>query len=135
MRSFFSTFAAGSLNTNASPLVGNRSPSSSLMVVVLPDPLGPSSPKISPLWILRSRALSAVFFLRPQKSRYTFVRLRVSTTRSSAITRSPEPPLRQLKSYKGDTHGQARRFAGYGRNRPRVAASEKVRGIGCGEGN
>ena len=52
------------------------------MVVVLPDPLGPSRPKISPLVICKSRALSAVFFLRPQKSRYVFVRFRVSTITS-----------------------------------------------------
>ena len=39
------------------------------MVVVLPDPFGPRRPKISPLVIFRSRALSATFFRRPQKSR------------------------------------------------------------------
>src|SRR3954468_23928735 len=58
------------------------------MVVVLPDPLGPRRPKISPLRICRSRALRATFFRRPQKSRYSLVRFRVSTTTSPAAVRA-----------------------------------------------
>ena len=38
---------------------GNSNPSSSLIVVVLPEPLGPSRPKISPRRISRSRAFKA----------------------------------------------------------------------------
>ena len=38
-------------------------------VVVLPEPLGPSRPKISPRYTWRSSALSAWTFGRPQKSR------------------------------------------------------------------
>ena len=53
----------------ASPDVGKIRPRSSLSVVVLPAPLGPSSPKISPRRTSRSSGLSAVFLLRPQKSR------------------------------------------------------------------
>ena len=50
-------------------LGGKSRPSRSLIVVVLPEPLGPSRPKISPRWTLRSRALSAWTLGRPQKSR------------------------------------------------------------------
>src|SRR5580658_4938747 len=50
------------------------------MVVVLPEPLGPSSPKISPRFTWRSSDWRARTFCRPQKSRYTLVRFRVSTT-------------------------------------------------------
>ena len=52
-----------------SPLVGNSSPRRSLIVVVLPEPFGPSRPKISPWRTSRSRALRARTFCRPQKSR------------------------------------------------------------------
>ena len=41
MRSFFVTSVAGLPKTRASPLVGKSRPRSSLMVVVLPEPLGP----------------------------------------------------------------------------------------------
>ena len=49
MRSFFETSVASFPSTMARPLVGNKSPNSSLMVVDFPEPLGPSNPKISPL--------------------------------------------------------------------------------------
>ena len=55
--------------TRAWPLVGNKSPRSSLMVVDLPEPLGPNNPKTSPRFTSRSSALSAFTFWRPQKSR------------------------------------------------------------------
>src|SRR5438552_956180 len=61
MRSFLRTSAAGCPKTKASPSVGKSRPSSSLMVVVLPEPLGPSSPKTSPLRISMFRARRAVF--------------------------------------------------------------------------
>ena len=48
MRSFFFTSVASLPSTMARPVVGNNNPSSNLIVVDLPDPLGPSKPKISP---------------------------------------------------------------------------------------
>ena len=48
-RSFFFTSVASLPSTIARPVVGNSRPNSSLMVVDLPEPLGPNSPKISPL--------------------------------------------------------------------------------------
>ena len=58
-RSFFFTSVASLPSTIARPVVGNNRPNSSLMVVDLPEPLGPNSPKISPLYIVRSRAFRA----------------------------------------------------------------------------
>ena len=50
--------------TDALPELGSRREESILIVVVLPAPLGPSSPKISPRGILRLRLSTAtmVFF-------------------------------------------------------------------------
>ena len=85
MRSFFETSVASRPNTSASPDVGKIRPSSNLSVVVLPDPLGPSSPKISPRRISKSSGFRATFLLRPQKSRYVLERLRASTTTSRRL--------------------------------------------------
>src|SRR5215467_343701 len=46
-------------STHASPDVGDRSPSSSLTAVVLPAPLGPRKPKISPRGTVIDRPASA----------------------------------------------------------------------------
>src|SRR5262245_9366562 len=90
MRSFLVTSEADLPRMVTSPSVGKRSPRSSLRVVVLPDPFGPSRPKTSPLCTSRLNELSARTFFRPQKSRYIFVRLRVSITTSLAIDESPK---------------------------------------------
>src|SRR6185436_18432793 len=58
-------------STRAVPPVGSDSPNSIRMVVVLPAPLGPSKPKTSPCWTVRSSASTAV------KSPYCLVRPRV----------------------------------------------------------
>ena len=69
MRSFFSTFVAGWPSTLISPSVGNNRPSRSFIVVVLPEPFGPSSPNTSPLLTDKLSELTARTFRRPQKSR------------------------------------------------------------------
>src|SRR5688572_13516481 len=62
--------AGSKSSTRAVPPVGSDSPSSIRMVVVLPAPLGPSRPKTSPCWIVRSSESTAV------KSPYLLVRPR-----------------------------------------------------------
>ena len=89
------------------PRWGTAGPSSSLIVVVLPEPLGPSRPNTSPRWTSRSRAFRARTFCRPQKSRYTFVRARVWRTISSLIGRVSA--RREKETSKNGRRASARR--------------------------
>src|SRR5205814_343517 len=86
---------AASPRTDALPLVGKINPSSSLMVVLLPEPLGPSNPNTSPRWMVRFRSSRARTLSRPQKSLYTFVRFSVWTA-SELIALIGNGPLLSL---------------------------------------
>src|SRR5688572_1856244 len=78
-------------HTDNCPEVGSVSPNSIRIVVVLPAPLGPRKPKISPCWTDRVSELTASF------SRYRLVKFLVSTTALIAVpnekTRSPAQGL------------------------------------------
>src|SRR2546421_8015207 len=63
--------------TRALPLLGRSRPTSILMVVVLPAPLGPRKPNSSPAPTSRSRSSTAV------RLPYRLVRSLVASTRSS----------------------------------------------------
>src|SRR5207245_6811441 len=90
------------------PRVGRRNPLKRLKQVVLPAPLGPIRPTISPLSTVRSTRLTAA---RPPKSR---VRSRVSrsATKSGRRARrgrgggSPRPKLGELPRQRDETAGQ-----------------------------
>src|SRR5207237_8146846 len=73
------------------PLVGRTRLSASRMVVVLPAPLGPTKPRISPPATSRLRSSTAV------RSLYTFVRWSSTSTCSlaSRITTGNPSPSRQ----------------------------------------
>src|SRR5450759_139750 len=64
------------------PRVGFSKPSSSLTVVDLPEPFGPSRPKTSPRRTSKSTLSTARALGRFQKSLKTFVRPRTETTTS-----------------------------------------------------
>src|SRR5918993_1749272 len=64
--------AGSKSSTRAVPLVGSDSPRSIRMVVVLPAPWGPSRPKTSPCWMVRSSESTAVkppYFLVSARAR------------------------------------------------------------------
>ncbi len=65
------------------PAVGSRAPEMQLNIVVLPEPLGPMSPRISPSTTSKEMLLSAV---KPPK------RLTTPDTRSMGVTRGAGPP-------------------------------------------
>ena len=53
--------AASAPNTLIRPPIGFSSVTSMRMVVVLPAPLGPSRPKVSPGWMVRSTSFTATW--------------------------------------------------------------------------
>ena len=57
MRSLMEVLPAGWPRMEARPAVGKIRPSRSLIVVLLPDPFGPSSPKTSPRGMDRLRSV------------------------------------------------------------------------------
>src|SRR6266700_2289405 len=71
--------------TSMWPLVGLSRPSTSLTVVDLPDPLGPSNPKTSPRRTSKSTVSTARALGRPQKSLKTLVSPRTETTTSPSF--------------------------------------------------
>src|SRR5438128_331008 len=83
MRDLVATCRGEWPNTSICPLVGYRRPSSSLTVVDLPEPFGPSKPKTSPRRTSKSTRSTATALGRPQKSLKIFVRPRTTTTFSS----------------------------------------------------
>src|SRR2546429_8332421 len=66
------------------PFVGYSRPSSSLTVVDLPEPFGPSKPKTSPRRTSKSTLSTAFALGRPQKSLKIFVRPRTATMVSAS---------------------------------------------------
>src|ERR1700722_1629297 len=82
MRDLVATWRGEWPNTSMCPLVGYNKPSSSLTVVDLPEPFGPSRPKTSPRRTSKSTLSTARAFARPQKSLNTLVRPRTATTTS-----------------------------------------------------
>src|SRR5438477_7839402 len=79
MRDLVATCRGEWPNTSICPLVGYRRPSSSLTVVDLPEPFGPSKPKTSPRRTSKSTLSTALALGRPQKSLKIFVRPRTAT--------------------------------------------------------
>src|SRR6185295_13271517 len=65
------------------PRVGFSKPSSILMVVDFPEPLGPSRPKTSPRRTSKSTLSTARALGRPQKSLKILVKPRTATTTSA----------------------------------------------------
>src|SRR5262245_33666297 len=74
MRFLIATSLGGRLNTLTRPRLGYSRPRIILMVVLLPEPFGPSRPKISPERTSKSRSLTARTRDRRQKSLKTLVR-------------------------------------------------------------
>ena len=70
--------SGGRPNTRASPSFGAISPSSSLIVVLLPEPFGPSNPNTSPGLIRKSKWSSATSTRLFQESAYRLVKPTVS---------------------------------------------------------
>jgi hypothetical protein len=65
-------FAMSMPSISTLPLVADRTPSTMLMVVVLPAPLGPSRPRISPLFTVKetsSRAVTLPYTLLKARAR------------------------------------------------------------------
>src|SRR5665213_2410781 len=83
MRDFVCTWRGEWPKTSMWPLVGFSRPSSSLTVVDLPEPFGPSRPKTSPLRTSKSTLSTARALGRFQKSLNTFVIPRTDTTTSA----------------------------------------------------
>src|SRR5581483_10385843 len=83
MRALVATCLGECPNTWIWPLVGLSRPSNSLTVVDLPEPLGPSRPKTSPLRTSKSTLSTARAFGRFQKSLKILVRPRTETTTSA----------------------------------------------------
>src|SRR5690242_21684628 len=83
MRDFVCTWRGDLPKTSIWPLVGYSRPSSSLTVVDLPEPFGPSRPNTSPRRTSKSTSSTARAFGRFQKSLKTLVRPRTDTTVSS----------------------------------------------------
>ncbi len=77
--------------TRTMPRVGSVSPSSISTVVVLPAPLGPSSPNTSPARIVRSSESTAV------KSPYCLVSRRATMTASSGTSARIEATVRRRR--------------------------------------
>src|SRR3982750_1002744 len=84
---------AGLPSTQPSPAVGKISPSNNLIVVLLPDPFGPSSPNTSPRRMVRFRSSRAVTLGRPQKSLETLVRCSVWMAAAAGGPDSPAGPV------------------------------------------
>src|ERR1017187_6494611 len=82
MRDFVWTWRGKWPKTSMCPRVGFSKPSSSLTVVDLPEPFGPSSPKTSPRRTSKSTLSTARAFGRFQKSLNTLVSPRTETTTS-----------------------------------------------------
>ena len=75
-------------NKSIRPLVGARKPVRTLKSVVLPAPLGPMTPRISP-W--RSARLYSVSASRPRKRRETFVARSSTPSATAACAGCGEP--------------------------------------------
>ena len=82
MRDLVATWRGEWPKTSMCPLVGYSNPSSSLTVVDLPEPFGPSRPNTSPRRTSKSTLSTARALGRPQKSLKTLVRPRTETTTS-----------------------------------------------------
>src|SRR5664279_2534802 len=82
MRDFVATCRGEWPKTSMCPLVGYNNPRSSLTVVDLPEPFGPSSPNTSPRRTSKSTPSTARALGRFQKSLKTFVSPRTETTTS-----------------------------------------------------
>ena len=80
MRALVAVSRGSASSTRIVPAVGCSRPSSSLIVVLLPEPLGPSSPTTSPGPTERSMPRTAATVGRCQKSRKVFRRPRISMT-------------------------------------------------------
>src|SRR5665213_404134 len=83
MRDFVCTWRGEWPKTSMWPLVGLRRPRSSLTVVDLPEPFGPSRPNTSPFRTSKSTLSTARALGRFQKSLNTFVSPRTDTTTSA----------------------------------------------------
>src|SRR3954465_4055291 len=85
---------AGKPATLARPLVGRTNPRRSLMVVVLPAPFGPRSPKISPRRTSIERSMTARTFRPQNPTRKVFERCSAAMIAFSigAHVYSPAPP-------------------------------------------
>src|SRR5208283_3218374 len=85
MRAFVCTWRGEWPKTSMCPFVGLSKPSSSLTVVDLPEPFGPSRPNTSPRRTSKSTLSTARALGRFQKSLNTLVRPRTETTTSSDL--------------------------------------------------
>src|SRR5271155_368989 len=85
MRAFVCTWRGEWPKTSMWPFVGFNRPSSSLTVVDLPEPFGPSKPKTSPRRTSKSTLSTARALGRFQKSLNTFVSPRTDTTTSLVV--------------------------------------------------
>src|SRR5579884_1539153 len=86
-------------STVAEPEVGKMSPSSILIVVVLPAPLRPRKPKISPSSTSRLRLLTATTSCFCQTSTYFLVRPWMEIAVAMRVGSSLRPEGRHLRVY------------------------------------
>src|SRR5664279_2434711 len=110
MRDFVATCRGEWPKTSMCPLVGYNNPRSSLTVVDLPDPFGPSRPNTSPFRTSKSTLSTARALGRPQKSLKTLTRPRTETI-TSPLERPEVSLLVMLMQIASDVQAQTAELA------------------------
>src|SRR5215468_8417346 len=138
MRALVATCRVEWPNTSMCPLVGFKRPRMSLTVVDLPEPLGPSKPKTSPLRTSKSTLSTARALGRPQKSLKTLVSPRTVTTASFAVTdRGAGPVLISVSGIildPGETLFELLEFEGANLSPHLVDVHAATLAVNCGAG-